>query len=136
MQTSTTTHSIVLEGTLTKPVIGDTLRLSQVVSNILSNAVKYSPPGSMVRVDMKEEKDNAIVSIADSGIGIDKSHHTRIFDRFYRVDEKGSVFAGLGIGLYLSSEIIKRHGGKIWVESEIGKGATFCISLPTHKEPT
>jgi signal transduction histidine kinase len=133
MQTTVTTHNFILEGQVRRKIRGDELRLTQVVSNILSNAVKYSPNDSTVKVVLKEEKDTVVISIADQGIGIDRAFHKKIFDRFYRVHEKGTVFSGLGIGLYLTSEIVKMHGGKIRVESEVGKGSTFHLIFPTKE---
>jgi signal transduction histidine kinase len=124
-------HQIIVEGTTAGKVWGDTDRLCQVISNLLTNAIKYSPSGGEIRVTLKEDQSNIELSVKDSGIGIEKAHHKKLFDRFYRaVDTRVSTFSGLGIGLYLSAEIIKKHKGKIWVESEKGKGSIFYFRLP------
>jgi len=124
-------HTVILEGSFKKKVYGDEDRIYQVVDNLISNAIKYSPKGKKVVVRLSNGKGEVSVSVQDFGIGIDKPHQEKIFDRFYRVtdiDEK--TFPGLGIGLYISSEIIKRHNGKLWVESAKGKGSTFSFTIP------
>jgi signal transduction histidine kinase len=124
-------HKIYIEGHLTKKVQGDEDRLGQVISNLLTNAIKYSPRGGDIFIRLTEKKNEVMISVQDSGIGIEKSKHKKIFERFYRVAEDSeSTFSGLGIGLYLAAEIVKKHKGKIWVESEKGKGATFHVILP------
>jgi len=100
-----------------------------VVSNLLSNAVKYSPSGTDIDVRCEILDGNALVSITDDGIGIDKEDIDKLFNRYYRVGKHHTI-SGFGIGLYLSSEIIERHDGKIGVESEIGKGSTFYFEIP------
>jgi signal transduction histidine kinase len=135
IQNASPLHEIILEGEITKYVWGDEDRLGQVVSNLLTNAIKYSPRGGVVTIKLKEIDTDIEISVQDTGIGIEKSHQKKIFDRFYRaVDTNESTFSGLGIGLYLSSEIVKKHKGKIWVESEKGKGATFYVTLPVATE--
>jgi signal transduction histidine kinase len=131
IQNASPLHHIIIEGHITKKVWGDEDRLCQVISNLLTNAIKYSPRGGTVTIKLGETDSEVHLSVQDTGIGIDKAHQKKIFDRFYRaVDTNESTFSGLGIGLYLSSEIIKKHKGKIWVESEKGKGATFYVTLP------
>jgi len=116
-------------------VCADREKISHVIHNILSNAIKYSPVGSPVKVACKLEDAMAIMSIQDEGIGIAKQDLDKLFDRYYRVQNPNvKMISGFGIGLYLSAEIIKRHNGKIWVESEEGKGATFFFSLPERCE--
>ena len=130
MQQITATHKIILEKNETVNVIADSIRLEQVITNIISNAAKYSPGKENIVVN-SFKKDNAIViSFTDNGIGIPKEKIDKIFDRFYRVDEASTHFSGLGIGLFISAEIIKQHGGSIWVESKEGEGSTFYFSLP------
>lgn len=125
-------HNIYLETTTNKKVIGDDDRISQVVSNLLTNAIKYSPKGGDIFIAVQERGDQIQVSVKDQGIGISKEKHKKIFDRFYRVSAPSdNTFSGLGIGLYLSAEIIRKHGGHIWVESEEGQGSTFYFTLPT-----
>ena len=130
MQQITASHKIVLEKNEPVKVDIDTLRLEQVIANIISNAAKYSPGKENIIVNSFKKDDNLIVSFTDNGIGIPAEKTTQIFDRFYRIDEASKHFSGLGIGLFISAEIIKQHGGSIWVESKEGEGSTFYFSLP------
>jgi PAS domain S-box-containing protein len=109
---------------------GDQHRIEQVVINLLNNAVKYAPDGGEITVTCELEDDNIIVAVTDPGIGIAEEHLKGLFDRFYRVDNSSSRFQGLGLGLFISAEIVKRHGGSFWIESEIGRGSTFSFLLP------
>jgi PAS domain S-box-containing protein len=109
---------------------GDRFRLEQVVNNFLTNAVKYSPQAKTVIVNSKIEINNLIVSVQDFGIGIAKNNLNRLFERYYREDNSAMRFEGLGLGLFISSEILKRHQGSFWIESEQGQGSTFYFSLP------
>jgi two-component system CheB/CheR fusion protein len=124
-------HSIIKEGDIKEMVYGDESRIEQVISNLITNAVKYSPQANKVIITLQSDKQNAIVKVQDFGFGIAKKDQRRIFDRFYRTSdkEKNSV-SGFGLGLYISCEIIKRHNGKIWVDSTKGKGSTFSFSVP------
>jgi len=134
LQQSVEKHKLIIEGKTGKKVYGDAERIGQVVNNLVSNAVKYSPKAIKVEIRLSTNKQCVQVSIQDFGIGMSKEHLERIFERFYRIyDTTDKTFPGLGIGLYISSEIVKRHGGKLWVESEIGKGSTFSFSLPIDK---
>jgi len=108
---------------------GDRLRLEQVITNLLTNAVKYSPQSNQVFINSVVKDNKILLSVQDFGIGVNKENITRIFDRFYRVNN-GLRFGGLGLGLYISSEIIKAHKGNLWVESQPGKGSTFYLTLP------
>jgi len=110
-------------------VNADRNKLNQVLQNLIGNAIKYSDLGSEVNIKYTTDNENIIVSIIDQGIGIKPEHQQKLFDRYYRV-EHDSTIAGFGIGLYLCAEIITRHQGKIWVESEFGKGSTFSFSIP------
>jgi len=101
-----------------------------VINNLLGNAIKYAPGTNKIVVNVFKSDDAVIVSVQDYGIGIPNEELTNIFSRFYRVSGLNSTFSGSGIGLYISSEIIKRHGGKIWVVSELNKGSTFYFSIP------
>lgn len=131
-QKTTPLHKIHVETTTNKKIRGDDDRISQVVSNLLTNAIKYSPKGGDIFIAVQESGNQIQVSVKDPGIGISKDKHKKIFDRFYRVSAPSdNTFSGLGIGLYLSAEIIRKHGGHIWVESEQGKGSTFYFTLPT-----
>ena len=127
----TTTHRLIIEGVAGQTTIGDKDRLGQVLINLLTNAIKYSPQAKAVFVKVAQKHNMLLVSIQDFGVGIAQSHQERLFERFYRVySEKDSTYPGLGIGLYIAYEIIQRHGGKMWVESVEGKGSTFSFSLP------
>ena len=112
-------------------VYADPDKIGSVISNLLSNAVKYSPKGNVIDVLCHIEDKMAVVSIRDYGIGIAKQDVEKLFDRYYRVENKNMAhISGFGIGLYLSAEIVRRHEGKIWVDSEADKGSTFYFSLP------
>lgn len=113
----------------------DTDKMTQVIDNILNNAIKYSPDGGKITVSMKTTDDQMILSISDQGLGIPKQDLPRIFDRFYRVDRARSrAQGGTGLGLSIAKEIIKQHNGFIWAKSEYGKGSTFTIVLPYDKD--
>ncbi len=134
----TTTRHLLIEGTARRPVIGDRGRLGQVLINLLTNAIKYSPHADTVVIKVihtHHPHETLTVSVQDFGIGISQSHQQRLFERFYRVlSEKDQNYPGLGIGLYIAHEIIQRHGGRMWVESAEGKGSTFFFSLPVREE--
>jgi signal transduction histidine kinase len=109
----------------------DEHRISQVLSNLLTNAIKYSPDGKNVVISTKNDKKEVVVSIQDFGFGIDKEDQQKIFQLFYRTkDKEESKISGFGLGLFISSEIIKKHKGRLWVESEKGKGSIFHFALP------
>ena len=122
-------HKINLSVSQPIMVNADRDKIGSVVSNLLSNAVKYSPSGTDIDVRCEILDGNALVSITDDGIGIDKEDIDKLFNRYYRVGKHHTI-SGFGIGLYLSSEIIERHNGKIGVKSEIGKGSTFYFEIP------
>ena len=111
-------------------VIADSQKIGQVLINILTNAIKYSPGGGDIVVSAMLIADRARIGIRDSGVGIAKAEQEKIFSQFYRVQRKGESTEGLGIGLYISKEIMEGHHGAIWVESEEGKGSTFFIEFP------
>ena len=112
----------------------DTDKMTQVIDNILNNAIKYSPDGGKIKVGMKTTDAQLIISISDEGLGIPKKDLPRIFDRFYRVDKARSrAQGGTGLGLAIAKEIVKQHKGFIWAKSEYGKGSTFTIVLPYDK---
>ena len=113
----------------------DTDKMTQVIDNILNNAIKYSPDGGKITVSMKTTDDQMILSIKDQGLGIPQQDLPKIFDRFYRVDRARSrAQGGTGLGLAIAKEIIKQHNGFIWAKSEYGKGSTFTIVLPYDKD--
>ncbi|HEL2576528.1 TPA: cell wall metabolism sensor histidine kinase VicK [Streptococcus suis] len=113
----------------------DTDKMTQVLDNILNNAIKYSPDGGKITFSMKTTDSQLIVSISDQGLGIPKADLPKIFDRFYRVDKARSRSqGGTGLGLAIAKEIVKQHKGFIWAKSEYGHGSTFTIVLPYSKE--
>jgi two-component system CheB/CheR fusion protein len=131
MRNTITTHKFSVTGKTGKMVIGDKDRIGQVFINLLTNAVKFSPNSKKITINLSRDKKWVIAKIQDFGNGIPKKHIKGIFNRYYRVSQKsGLAVSGLGIGLYISNEIIKRHHGKISVESEEGVGSTFTVFLP------
>ena len=109
----------------------DTDKMTQVIDNIMNNAIKYSPDGGTITVSVRTTDVQLILSISDEGLGIPKQDLPKIFDRFYRVDKARSrAQGGTGLGLAIAKEIIKQHHGFIWAKSEYGKGSTFTIVLP------
>lgn len=135
IQQTSETHTLSIHGASHQTVIGDSDRLEQVFMNLVNNAIKYSPQADIVDIRIATVQDTVMVSVQDYGIGIPQEHLDKIFDRFYRVHEGNSnEFPGLGMGLYISHEIVKRHAGDLTVESAEGKGSTFTVSLPVKKQ--
>jgi nitrogen fixation/metabolism regulation signal transduction histidine kinase len=106
----------------------DKRKITQVILNYLSNAVKYSSENSRIEIKCRKKNRDMIMSVTDHGIGIDPEFHQKVFERYYRTP--GTRADGFGLGLYLVKEIVKGHGGNVWVDSEVNKGSTFCFSLP------
>jgi signal transduction histidine kinase len=127
-------HEFEIGGDKEVMVFGDYRRLDQVIVNLLNNAVKYSPFSKKVEITISHDEHNAKVSVRDYGIGINPQKLPHLFDRYYRVDALGHQFSGLGLGLYICSEIINRHNGKIGVESELGNGSNFWFTIPLDEE--
>lgn len=124
-------HNIALVPCDSVTVYADMDKIEHVISNLLSNAVKYSPRGTPITVKCEVMGDEVQVSVSDEGVGIKPNDIEKLFERYYRVETSDSKhISGFGIGLYLSAEIVQRHNGKIWVESEFGKGSTFYFTLP------
>lgn len=132
IQLTTPRHTIVKSGKVQDAVTGDKERLEQVVINLLSNAIKYSPHADKVFITIEQEKDVIKVAVKDTGIGIARENLKKIFNKYHRIEEHSVQFQGLGIGLFISYEIIERHHGKMWVESDLGKGSTFYFTLPVN----
>ncbi|MGO4877886.1 PAS domain-containing protein [Pedobacter psychrotolerans] len=131
VQRTSFNHAIRADLGFRRNIIGDRDRICQVVTNLLTNAIKYSPGASEVVIYTHDLEDRVQVSVRDYGIGISPELKDHVFEQFYRVSgEKQHTFPGLGLGLYISSEIIKRLGGKIWVDSIEGKGSVFSFSIP------
>jgi signal transduction histidine kinase len=117
-------------------VSGDRDRLEQVLGNLLENAVKYSPDGSDITVTVDDRGDSFVTAVCDRGIGIPADELGQVFERFHRGRQVSSTnYGGLGLGLYITKQIIERHGGSIWVESREGQGTTFYFSLPVADQP-
>lgn len=117
------------------PIMGDRDKLTQLLDNIVSNAIKYSPEGGTITCTLKIEKERILISVKDKGVGIPKENMAHVFDRFYRVDKARSRnLGGTGLGLAIAKEIAEAHGGNIWVSSEWGKGTTFSFTLPYNSD--
>lgn len=129
LRTISTKHKIIKKGKVEKVINADPDRINQVLSNLITNAIKYSPETDKIIVETKVKEDYLLVKVQDFGIGVPKNQQRSIFKSFYQVPKRGSK-EGLGLGLYISGAIIKEHGGKIWVESKLGKGSNFYFSLP------
>ncbi|NRF38008.1 PAS domain S-box protein [Pedobacter foliorum] len=135
LQRTTETHRLIEKYSPTGIVFADKERIGQVVTNLITNAIKYSPNANEIIISTSLKDHEVTVRVEDFGVGISIDDQNKVFEQFYRVKgEMQHTFAGLGLGLYISSEIIKREGGKIWVESTKDKGSTFCFCIPVHKE--
>lgn len=131
LKLTTDKHKFKISGMKKAMLSADKDKIKQVLNNLLVNAVKYSPQGGDIEILVLNHNKKVDVSIKDQGIGIHKREQKKIFERFYQTQQKRKLgLKGLGLGLYISSEIVKRHGGKIWVNSKPGKGSTFNFSLP------
>jgi signal transduction histidine kinase len=130
-------YTIVRKGTADVELFGDETRIEQVIINYLTNAVKYSPDHKEVQIEAGVQPGGQVyVRVKDYGIGIRKDQQTDIFSKFYRVEESANRFQGLGIGLYICAEIIRRHEGQYGVESEPGQGSTFYFTVPIQPVPS
>jgi PAS domain S-box-containing protein len=135
LQPSSPTHTLTVRGATHAVLMGDKDRLGQVLTNLITNAIKYSPQANTVDIALTASNKTVTISVRDYGVGIPKAHQKNIFDRFYRVHgARDKLFPGLGMGLYIAYEIVKRYGGDLTVESEEGKGSVFMVSLPLKKE--
>jgi signal transduction histidine kinase len=135
VQRTTERHTIISEGATHQSIYGDRDRVGQVLINLLTNAIKYSPKAATILVTSAANDDAITLSVQDFGIGISTEHLPHVFERFNRAaEEDHETVPGLGLGLYVSSEIIRRHGGSMWVESEKDQGSTFSFSLPIQRD--
>lgn len=132
MQLTSLTHTIIKSSNVYDEVTGDKDRLQQVVINLLTNAIKYSPGKHTVFITVEQINEDIKVSVKDNGIGMSDESLKIIFDKYHRLEEHAMHFQGLGIGLFISHEIIDRHHGKLWAESEIGNGSTFYFTIPIN----
>jgi PAS domain S-box-containing protein len=133
LQATTDTHRINLSVGAIPQINGDRDRIAQVLSNLISNAIKYAPEDPEIKVTVETNADWLKIMVKDGGIGIPKAQQRKIFERFYRSETlPKNTYQGLGLGLYIAMDIVKRHGGRIGVESEIGAGSEFWFSLPLN----
>jgi len=123
-------HDLIFEGDIDLQVFADEHRIDQVVINLVNNAVKYAPNSRNIYLMVEQENGMAKISVKDNGAGISPDKLPHLFNRYYRADYSGIQYSGLGLGLYISSEIVRKHGGKIGAVSELGKGSTFWFTLP------
>jgi signal transduction histidine kinase len=135
MQHTSPSHTILVRGSEQTSLIGDPDRLRQVFTNLLSNAIKYAPDAKTVEVEFSACDEAVTIRVTDHGLGIPREQRDKIFERFYRAAGfRQSAIPGLGMGLYIVAEIVKRHGGTITVDSEVGKGSTFTVTLPRTRD--
>lgn len=130
LQLTTQKHTIKKDLREKVLFFGDRERIGQVIINLVNNAIKYSPAGGDIAVSLRNGSDQILLSVQDVGIGIPDDTQSKVFEQFYRANNHKHAIAGMGIGLYISSEIVHRSGGKIWVESKEDVGSTFYVSLP------
>jgi two-component system CheB/CheR fusion protein len=123
-------YSIITTGDLTLEIYGDSDRLSQVVINFVNNAIKYAPESKDITISIDKLKENIRVSVSDKGPGIPEEKIPHLFERYYQIDGKNAAYSGLGLGLFICTEIIKKHDGKIGADSNLGQGSTFYFTLP------
>jgi PAS domain S-box-containing protein len=130
-RTQTSSHTLIVDFPAGFPVIlGDEDRLAQVLSNLISNAIKYSPAGGEIHITGEVRPEQIIVCVSDQGPGIATSDIPYVFDRFYRSSDASRTTKGAGLGLYLARAVVEAHGGRIWVDPQPGQGARICFSLP------
>jgi signal transduction histidine kinase len=127
-QLVTSSHKIKLTGKSSKKILADKTRIGQVITNMITNAIKYSPGKKNVEVSIADKKNSIIITVKDYGIGLTEAEQDKIFNRFYRV--KNTRTQGLGLGLFISQQIVHMHNGRLWVKSIKGKGSTFKCLLP------
>ncbi|MHA4893835.1 hybrid sensor histidine kinase/response regulator [Pedobacter sp. PWIIR3] len=135
MHQSNPDFKLIRKGKASKEIYADETRVEQVIINFLTNAIKYSPGTTEVKINVEPMGDKVYLGVRDYGIGIAPELQKHVFDKFYRVEETAIHFQGLGIGLYISSEIIRRHKGEIGVKSKAGEGSEFYFILPVNEGP-
>ncbi|SHG74664.1 hybrid sensor histidine kinase/response regulator [Pedobacter caeni] len=123
---------IIKTGTAKREICADEMRIEQVIINFLTNAIKYSPGTDEIHIKVEERGEHIYVGVKDFGIGINADQQKNVFEKFYRVEETAIHFQGLGIGLYISAEIIRRHDGEVGVRSAPGEGSEFYFSIPLY----
>jgi len=130
IQASSPEYDIAIMGSAAIPIHADYDRLQQVITNLLSNAIKYSPSSKEIEVQVSNKNNQLLFAVTDHGVGIEQNHLVHIFEKFYREEDNSITFPGLGIGLFISAEIVERHNGRIWAESSLGKGSQFYFAIP------
>lgn len=123
-------YELILSGDKTLKIYADEARIDQVIVNLVNNAVKYAPQSTKIFICIERLENEVKISVRDNGPGISEDKIPHLFTRYYRANYATKQYSGLGLGLFISSEIIKRHGGQIGVESTLGKGSTFWFTLP------
>jgi signal transduction histidine kinase len=138
LQVSTQKHALAMQEPGEPAIVElDVKRIEQVLGNLLNNAIKYSPEGGTITicVGIEQATGQAVVGIHDHGIGIPRDQQAQLFNRFARADNaRKAGIGGTGLGLYLCRELVERQGGRIWFESDEGKGSTFHVALPLYVE--
>jgi two-component system NtrC family sensor kinase len=115
------------------PVLGNLRRLEQVAANLIGNAIKYTPESGCIDISLREDEGFLVLQVSDTGIGISLEDQRRVFDKFYRVESEATdQISGTGLGLSIVKAIVKKHSGRVWVDSELGKGSTFTVLLPKY----
>lgn len=130
VQHTVTSHQLTLSGATHAKVRADRDRIEQVIDNLLSNAIKYSPGADRVQVTVESDADGVKLTVRDFGIGIPKNKISEVFECFYRIDETSQQFSGLGLGLYISKQIITKHQGEIYIHKPVGRGTSITFTLP------
>jgi PAS domain S-box-containing protein len=128
--------TIITEGDYSLKAYGDAGRIDQVIINLVNNCMKYAPDSKEIRIHLDKIDGYARVTVIDKGLGIPADKIPRLFERYYRADKSSIQYSGLGLGLYISAEIIRKHGGQIGVESEVGEGSKFWFTLPLNVDAT
>lgn len=126
-------YNIIVEGDVEMEIYADMNRIDQVIVNFVNNAIKYAPQSKEIRIRVERLENNVKISVIDKGMGIPAQKQPYLFDRYFRADTSGLQYSGLGLGLYINSEIIKKHGGELGVDSKLGRGSSFWFTLPLYQ---